>query len=206
MSRPNWSGGTQMARRKQNSSIGTWIVVALLVFGGAQLFRVDDSPRSSAARPAPANPVVQGEPAPPTTTSPPSQAPAVIETRYITASSLNVRGEPSTSGQVLASIRKGQSIDVLDNRAGWLLIRLSDTRQGWVSAQYTSTSKPAPVYVPPAPLSQPTTASVSGLSCSSRRTCSQISSCSAARWYLQNCSWGGRLDRDNDGRPCEAMC
>jgi hypothetical protein len=194
-----------MARRKQNSSIGTWIVVALLIFGGAQLFRADDSPRSSASRPEPANSVVQGQPAPITTLSRPSQA-SVVETRYITASSLNVRGEPSTSGQVLASIGKGQIIDVLDNRGGWLLIRLSSTRQGWVSAQYTSTSKPAHVYVPPAPISQPSTASASGLSCSPRRTCGQISSCSAARWYLQTCSWGGRLDRDNDGRPCEAMC
>lgn len=43
-------------------------------------------------------------------------------------------------------------------------------------------------------------------SCSPRRTCSQIGSCQEARWYLTNCSWGGRLDRDNDGVPCENMC
>ncbi|MGD1885717.1 MAG: excalibur calcium-binding domain-containing protein [Cohaesibacteraceae bacterium] len=42
------------------------------------------------------------------------------------------------------------------------------------------------------------------LSCSPRRTCGQINSCQAARWYLNNCSWGGRLDRDRDGRPCES--
>lgn len=195
-----------MARRKQNSSIGTWIVVAFLVFGAAQIFRVDDSSQSSASRPVPPNPVVQGQPAPRPAPTQSTQAPAAIETRYITASSLNVRGEPSTAAQVLGSVRKGQTVEVLDNRGGWLLIKLSSTRQGWVSAQYTSTSRPVPVYVPPAPLSQPSTASASGLSCSPRRTCGQISSCSAVRWYLQNCSWGGRLDRDNDGRACEAMC
>lgn len=43
-------------------------------------------------------------------------------------------------------------------------------------------------------------------SCSPRRTCSQIGSCDEARWYLQNCSWGGKLDRDNDGIPCESIC
>jgi endonuclease YncB( thermonuclease family) len=43
-------------------------------------------------------------------------------------------------------------------------------------------------------------------SCSPRRTCSAIGSCQEARWYLENCSWGGRLDRDNDGVPCESMC
>ena len=40
--------------------------------------------------------------------------------------------------------------------------------------------------------------------CSPRKTCAQISSCEEANWYLQNCSWGGRLDRDNDNLPCES--
>jgi hypothetical protein len=43
-------------------------------------------------------------------------------------------------------------------------------------------------------------------SCTPRQTCSQISSCREANWLLQNCSWGGRLDRDGDGVPCETMC
>lgn len=40
-------------------------------------------------------------------------------------------------------------------------------------------------------------------SCVPRRTCKQIATCAEAMWYLQNCSWGFRLDRDGDGRPCE---
>ncbi|MER9494162.1 thermonuclease family protein [Mesorhizobium sp. M0320] len=43
-------------------------------------------------------------------------------------------------------------------------------------------------------------------SCQPRRTCSQIGSCDEANWYLQNCSWGGKLDRDKDGIPCESHC
>lgn len=46
----------------------------------------------------------------------------------------------------------------------------------------------------------------SGYSCKPRRTCSQISSCEEANWYLQNCAWGGKLDRDKDGIPCESLC
>lgn len=42
--------------------------------------------------------------------------------------------------------------------------------------------------------------------CSPRRTCPQINSCEEANWYLQNCPWGGRLDRDKDGIPCESIC
>ncbi|WP_352975825.1 excalibur calcium-binding domain-containing protein [Mesorhizobium sp. M1005] len=43
-------------------------------------------------------------------------------------------------------------------------------------------------------------------SCQPRRTCSKISSCDEAQWYLSNCSWGGKLDRDGDGVACETLC
>lgn len=46
----------------------------------------------------------------------------------------------------------------------------------------------------------------SGYSCSTRLTCSRIGSCDEARWYLENCPWGGKLDRDKDGIPCESLC
>ncbi|MER8374437.1 excalibur calcium-binding domain-containing protein [Mesorhizobium sp. M1406] len=46
----------------------------------------------------------------------------------------------------------------------------------------------------------------SGYSCEPRRTCPQIGSCEEADWYLQNCPWGGKLDRDKDGIPCESLC
>lgn len=59
---------------------------------------------------------------------------------------------------------------------------------------------------PETPWSTPDPQVASSLSCTPRRNCSQIDSCSDAYWYLENCSWGGRLDRDGDGRPCEAMC
>lgn len=46
-----------------------------------------------------------------------------------------------------------------------------------------------------------------GYSCSPRKTCSKtIRSCEEAYWLLNNCSWGGALDRDNDGVPCENLC
>lgn len=49
-------------------------------------------------------------------------------------------------------------------------------------------------------------AQASGFSCQPKRTCSQISLCDEANWYLSNCSWGGKLDRDKDGIPCESLC
>lgn len=46
----------------------------------------------------------------------------------------------------------------------------------------------------------------SGMSCEPRRYCTQISSCEDAQWYLRNCSWGQKLDRDGDGVACETLC
>lgn len=46
----------------------------------------------------------------------------------------------------------------------------------------------------------------SGYSCEPRRYCSQIGSCDEAQWYLHNCSWGRKLDRDGDGVACETLC
>lgn len=43
-------------------------------------------------------------------------------------------------------------------------------------------------------------------SCQPRKTCGRIGSCDEAVWYLYNCSWGGRLDGDSDGAPCETLC
>jgi SH3-like domain-containing protein len=124
----------------------------------------------------------------------------------VTASSLNVRSSPGTAGAILEKVTIGQRVTIFERGSGWLLVQTPSGARGWVSEQYTATSRPAPAISTPAPLMQTNTAQASGLSCSPRRTCSQIASCSAARWYLANCSWGGRLDRDNDGRPCEAMC
>lgn len=42
--------------------------------------------------------------------------------------------------------------------------------------------------------------------CQPRRTCGRIRSCDEAYWYLYNCSWGVRLDGDDDGVPCETIC
>jgi endonuclease YncB( thermonuclease family) len=41
--------------------------------------------------------------------------------------------------------------------------------------------------------------------CGSKTTCKQMTSCSEARFYLEKCGLN-RLDRDNDGIPCESIC
>ncbi|WP_390888755.1 SH3 domain-containing protein [Devosia neptuniae] len=184
-----------MAKRK--SSFGGWLVIGLLILGISQIVK---TPENSVPARTP-----QPQPAASIPPNPSSPAPRTVEIRYVSATSLNMRREPSTSAAIISALPRGTSVNVIDRRNGWLLVSLSPAIHGWVSEQYTAATKPQPLYVAPAPTSQPTQ-SASGLSCSPRRTCSQIGSCRAAQWYLKNCSWGGRLDRDNDNRACETLC
>lgn len=41
--------------------------------------------------------------------------------------------------------------------------------------------------------------------CGAKRTCKEMTSCEEARFYLTECGLS-RLDRDQDGVPCEAFC
>ncbi|WP_439257105.1 excalibur calcium-binding domain-containing protein [Lonepinella sp. BR2271] len=38
-----------------------------------------------------------------------------------------------------------------------------------------------------------------------KRTCKDMDSCADARYHLEQCGMG-KLDRDNDGVPCESLC
>lgn len=73
-----------------------------------------------------------------------------------------------------------------------------------LGASISAASSTSPEQMPITPRSDQQMAQ--GWVCQPRLTCKQISSCEEAVWYLQNCSWGGRLDRDSDGIPCESLC
>ena len=55
----------------------------------------------------------------------------------ITANSLNVRSGPNGNSAVQHSLSSGAMVDVLTRAGGWLQIRDSQGRTGWVSAEYT---------------------------------------------------------------------
>lgn len=58
---------------------------------------------------------------------------------------------------------------------------------------------------PDSSLGGSSSSSGSSYSCSVRKTCGQMSSCAEAEFHLSECG-NGRLDRDNDGVPCESLC
>ena len=53
----------------------------------------------------------------------------------------NFRAAPGTSGRIVAVLRKGTRVDVLEARNQWYRVRLADGREGWVAESVTA---PAP--------------------------------------------------------------
>ncbi len=87
--------------------------------------------RCAAPPPAPPAPVPEPEPAP---VSAPTE-PAAVGTVRVTASTLNVRKAPSTTGDVVVQVKKGDKLALLATRADWSNVRLPDGTTGWVSSK-----------------------------------------------------------------------
>jgi len=63
----------------------------------------------------------------------------VIGTVRVTASALNVRSEASTDADVVAQVKKNESLSVLANlNDSWVKVRLASGEVGWVAARFVS--------------------------------------------------------------------
>lgn len=122
--------------------IGVFVAIGLFNSGSGSS-RSTDTNVSQPAAPTP----VAGTPTkptvakPPTATTPTTQPPpasAPPELRYVTASSLNVRTAPNTTGDVIGKLQNGHQVSVLRRENGWLLIQTAPGTEGWISGQYTS--------------------------------------------------------------------
>lgn len=91
----------------------------------------------SCATPPPAPEVVPEQPETPAT-----REERVIATVRVTASSLNVRKEPSTSGDVVTQVRRGTQLSVLSEEKGWSKVRTAAGEIGWVASQHVSRVEP----------------------------------------------------------------
>lgn len=69
--------------------------------------------------------------------APAAEAPAPIGTVRVTASKLNVRTEPSAQGAIVASVKRGERLGLIDrDTKGWFRVALAGGETGWISAQY----------------------------------------------------------------------
>lgn len=84
---------------------------------------------------APPPPAPQPTPAPPPSAPSPEQS---VGTVTVTASALNVRREPSTSGDVITLVKRGEKLALLASTDSWSKVRLGTGETGWVSSQHVT--------------------------------------------------------------------
>lgn len=73
-------------------------------------------------------------PEPPSkTTTPPPATDAVLT---VTSRVLNLREEASAKSAALGRLKKGEKVVLVEERGGWVRVKLPDSRIGWVDARY----------------------------------------------------------------------
>jgi uncharacterized protein YgiM (DUF1202 family) len=70
----------------------------------------------------------------------PAPAPPVKEeqatgTVLVNVSTLNIRGDASTSAEIVGHARRGERLTVVGDAGSWLRVRLNDGTTGWVASQ-----------------------------------------------------------------------
>ena len=96
-------------------------------------------------------------------TTPPPAAEPSRSAGTVTASSLNVRSTPSTSGTKVASLSSGTKVEILESLDGWYRIE-ANGKTGYASSQYVTLSQPEqatddiPAETPPPSQSEPQSA------------------------------------------------
>ncbi len=130
------------------------------------------SPEGQQPAPRPAEaPLMKVSTLPPSPTS----KPTVAGTRYATAT-VNVRAEASADSDKIGSVAEGDAVSITGKTASGFSQILLDSKTGWVSSEYLSSSKPSASAKPSAPASssqsRSSTPSKSSSSSSSGKTAS----------------------------------
>jgi hypothetical protein len=66
----------------------------------------------------------------------------ITTTMRVTASTLNVREEPSSNAKVVKQIKRGEQVFVLAIDGGWSKVKLAGGDIGWVYSLYLSSGRP----------------------------------------------------------------
>jgi uncharacterized protein YgiM (DUF1202 family) len=66
-----------------------------------------------------------------------------------------IREGPSTKASVLARLGKGEKVTGIDEKDGWVQVKLKDTHVGWIRKELLVKDAPCPADRPPGVLTQP---------------------------------------------------
>ncbi|MDP4094944.1 MAG: SH3 domain-containing protein [Bacillota bacterium] len=79
-----------------------------------------------------------------------SAKPASGQSRNVTTAILYMRSGPGTTYKVVGSLKRGQSVVLLDKSGNWAKVQTSSGKVSWVNSKYLSVSKPVVETVAPA--------------------------------------------------------
>jgi hypothetical protein len=113
-------------------------------------------PQPEPKQPPPPPEEVKPVPPPPPSAPLPPQTPAVPPPRItqVTVDSENLREAPK--GKIIGKVKKGTSLEILEDKGQWLRVRLEDGTEGWIWKASTSEGPKAS----PTPSPTPTTPKV----------------------------------------------
>jgi hypothetical protein len=117
--------------------------------GTAEQIKRTSEPVAKAPEATPSPPLTAKATAPtqPLPSAPPSKPPEVSQpsgqrTTEIVLAFVNLRQEPSMEGKIIRVLKKGTRLSILEEKAGWLHVRLEDGTEGWVGKAMTSVGTP----------------------------------------------------------------
>jgi len=92
---------------------------------------------------APPEPPKGQQTTPPSSSPPPPKTPGVSQSpdqrrTEIVLASVNLREGPGMNFKIISVLKKGTKLTVLEEKAGWLRVRLEDGKEGWVGKATTS--------------------------------------------------------------------
>jgi hypothetical protein len=108
-------------------------------------------PEKGSSPPSPP-PVVE---TPKTSSPPPAPPPKILPKTRVLWATVNLREGPGTKYKVVGKTTKGASLTILEEKEGWLHVRLESGKEAWISKTATSEGAKAPS----APKSSPSPAS-----------------------------------------------
>ena len=94
---------------------------------------VAEAPPAPAPAPTPAPPAPVAPAGPPPGQEPVTAAPQVTRVLVIRPAQANFRAAPGTNGRIVAVLRKGTRVEVLEARNQWYRVKLADGREGWIA-------------------------------------------------------------------------
>jgi hypothetical protein len=111
-------------------------------------------PAEPAKESAPAvPPVASPRPSPYRTTPPPPKA--LLPHAEVKWALVNLREGPGTNYKVIGKATKGTSLEILEEKRGWLHVRLEDGKEAWISKTATSSGAKTPPSMTPPPSRAP---------------------------------------------------